>query len=339
MKVKVKFCDTEFGLFEPSFTVPVLGTAERFRGIYLDFTVDGVPWSQLVLDQSIRRYQMLEDTLGESPVFASANDGVYWIIERILDSERECGEEIEIEHEGKEEGANDMKVKVKFRNTKFGLFEPHLAVQGTDGRKYRGIYLDFDVDGTPQTLLVLDRAMLGKADQETLAKNPIYSGMDDSVYWTIERRLSRCDCCDDVEIEYEGEKEGEMQEPIKQEKTIRIPADVERVKLEIKRDADKPRMGCMLAEALAMTPSDRPVIVRVRERNGLRWNVNLGPVTAEGMAAEDNGKQRAQRIATFSTCQMCDTQVLLERLVMVVGIESETHGSDAIVYEVEANGE
>lgn len=102
MKVKVKFRDTEFGLFEPSFTVPVLGTAERFRGIYLDFTANGVPWSQLVLDQSIQQYQMLEDTRSESPVFASANDGVYWIIERILDPERECGEEIEIEYEGED---------------------------------------------------------------------------------------------------------------------------------------------------------------------------------------------------------------------------------------------
>lgn len=102
MKVKVKFRDTEFGLFEPSFTVPVLGTGERFRGIYLDFVANGVPWSQLVLDQSIRRYQMLEETQSESPVFASATDGVYWIIERILDSERECGEEIEIEYEGED---------------------------------------------------------------------------------------------------------------------------------------------------------------------------------------------------------------------------------------------
>jgi hypothetical protein len=110
MKVKVKFRDTEFGLFEPSFTVPVLGTGERFRGIYLDFVANGVPWSQLVLDQSIQRYQMLEDTQSESPVFASATDGVYWIIERILDSERECGEEIEIEYEG--EGMNEKTIAV-----------------------------------------------------------------------------------------------------------------------------------------------------------------------------------------------------------------------------------
>lgn len=110
MKVKVKFRDTEFGLFEPSFTVPVLGTGERFRGIYLDFVANGVPWSQLVLDQSIRRYQMLEDTQSESPVFASATDEVYWIIERILDSERECGEEIEIEYEGEEMNEKTIEV-------------------------------------------------------------------------------------------------------------------------------------------------------------------------------------------------------------------------------------
>ena len=102
MKVKVKFRDTEFGLFEPSFTVPVLGTAERFRGIYLDFVANGVPWSQLVLDQLIPRYQMLGETLSETPVFASATDRVYWIIERILDTERGCGEEIEIEYEGED---------------------------------------------------------------------------------------------------------------------------------------------------------------------------------------------------------------------------------------------
>lgn len=102
MKVKVKFRDTEFGLFEPSFTVPVLGTGERFRGIYLHFKTGGVPRVQLVLDEAMPRNRILDETWGESPVFASTNDGVYWIIERILDSERECGEEIEIEYEGEE---------------------------------------------------------------------------------------------------------------------------------------------------------------------------------------------------------------------------------------------
>lgn len=110
MKVKVKFRDTEFGLFEPSFTVPVLGTGERFRGIYLDFVANGVPWSQLVLDQSLQRHQMLEDTQGEHPVFASATDEVYWIIERILNSERGCCEEIEIEYEGEDMNENTIVV-------------------------------------------------------------------------------------------------------------------------------------------------------------------------------------------------------------------------------------
>lgn len=100
MKVRVKFRDTEFGLFEPSFMVPVLGTAERFRGIYLDFVANGVPWSQLVLDQSILQYQMLDETLDECPVFASATDGVYRIIEGILGSK--CRGEVKIECEGEE---------------------------------------------------------------------------------------------------------------------------------------------------------------------------------------------------------------------------------------------
>lgn len=100
MKVKVKFRDTEFGLFEPSFTVPVLGTAERFRGIYLDFTANGVPWSQLVLDEAMPRNGILSDTWAEGPVFASANDGVYWIIERTLESKGY--DDIEIEYEGED---------------------------------------------------------------------------------------------------------------------------------------------------------------------------------------------------------------------------------------------
>lgn len=95
MKVKVKFRDTEFGLFEPSFTVNGKD-GQSYRGVYLDFTANGVPWSQLVLEEGIRGREY-GVTLDESPVYASANDGVYWIIERILNSERECDEEIEIE--------------------------------------------------------------------------------------------------------------------------------------------------------------------------------------------------------------------------------------------------
>lgn len=101
MKVKVKFRDTEFGLFEPSFEVDARDGLSRYRGVYLDFVANGVPWSQLVLEEGIRGWEYKE-VLDENPVYASANDGVYWIIERILDSERECGEEIEFEYEGED---------------------------------------------------------------------------------------------------------------------------------------------------------------------------------------------------------------------------------------------
>ena len=122
------------------------------------------------------------------------------------------------------------------------------------------------------------------------------------------------------------------------DKTITIPAGTQSVTLNIKREAEKPRIGCTLAEALAMTPSNRPVLVRVREPNGLRWDVNLGPVTVEGLQAEDDGWRRNNRICTFSTCRMCDARMLLERHVKAVGTETNVLVGVAIVYEVDADG-
>jgi hypothetical protein len=225
MKVKVKFPDTEFGLFEPSFTVPVLGTAERFRGIYLDFKANGVPWSQLVLDEAIPRNRMLDETWDESPFFASTNDMVYWIIERILDSERECGEEIEIEYEGE-----DM-----------------------------------------------------------------------------------------------------------EEKTITVPAGTDKVTLNIERKGARPE-GMTLRQALMATPSDRTVIVVVRERvtlskRPLCWEVPLP--AAVGSCADETDK-RAERVARFAECQLCDVPVLLdERDVKCVNIRRHNIDPDCIVFEVE----
>lgn len=152
MKVKVKFRDTEFGLFEPSFTVPVLGTGERFRGIYLDFTANGVPWSQLVLDEAMPRDKILDETWGESPVFASTNDGVYWIIERILDSERECGEEIEIEYEG--EDMEEMTITVPA-----GTDKVTLNIDERRSERHEGMTLRQALMATPSNRAVLVRVV------------------------------------------------------------------------------------------------------------------------------------------------------------------------------------
>lgn len=226
-KVKVKFRDTEFGLYKPSFTVPVAGSAERFRGVYLEFEVDGVPRVQLVLEHSILRHRVLDETWDENPFFAAATDRVYLIIKRILNSYKpDCGEEIEIEYEGE-----DM-----------------------------------------------------------------------------------------------------------EEKTIEVPAGTDRVTLNIKREAGRPRMGCTLAEALAMTPGNRPALVRVREPNGLRWDVNLGPVTVEGLQKRDDGKCRVDRINAFSACRTCDAQALLERIVRAVVVETNVQVGTAVAYEVDADG-
>lgn len=97
MKVKVAFIDTDFGMFEPSFTVNGKD-GQSYRGVYLDFTANGVPWSQLVLEEGIRGREY-EHTLDESPVYASVNDEVYYIIERILREHGAGDEEIEIEYE------------------------------------------------------------------------------------------------------------------------------------------------------------------------------------------------------------------------------------------------
>ena len=123
-----------------------------------------------------------------------------------------------------------------------------------------------------------------------------------------------------------------------EEKTIEVPAGTDRVTLNIKREAEKPRMGCTLAEALAMTPSNRPVIVRVREPNGLRWDVNLGPVTIGGLQERDDGKCRVDRINAFSACRACDAQALLERIVRAVVVETNVPVGTAVAYEVDADG-
>lgn len=194
MKVKVKFRDTEFGLFEPSFTVPDLRTGERFRGIYLDFEANGVPWSQLVLDQSIRRHQMLDETLSESPVFASATDGVYWIIERILDPERECGEEIEIEYEGEDE-MEEKTITVPAGTDKVTLnIEPKSEYPG-------GMTLRQALLATPSNRMVIVRVVdCPMVNSKRLAWDMFLPAIDESD--SDERRRARttqfasCELCD-----------------------------------------------------------------------------------------------------------------------------------------------
>ena len=119
MKVKVKFRDTEFGLFEPSFLASSTD-GHQYRASSLDFTVEGIPRSQLVLAEGARGKTVpFLSADAERLVYASLNDGVYWIIERILDSERECGEEIEIEYEGKE--MNEKTIEVPAGTSKVTL--------------------------------------------------------------------------------------------------------------------------------------------------------------------------------------------------------------------------
>jgi len=193
MKVKVKFRDTEFGLFEPSFTVPVLWTGERFRGIYLDFVANGVPWSQLVLDEAMPRDRILDETWGESPVFASATDGVYWIIERILDPERECGEEIEIEYEGEDMEEKTIEVPA-------GTSKVTLNIKRGSERP-EGMTLRQALMATPSNRAVLVRVVdCPMVNSKRLAWDMFLPaiGEDDSDEWRRARttQFASCELCD-----------------------------------------------------------------------------------------------------------------------------------------------
>ncbi len=100
-----------------------------------------------------------------------------------------------------------MKVKVKFRDTEFGLFEPSFTVNGKDGQSYRGVYLDFMANGIPWSQLVLEEGIRGWEYGVTLDKSPVYVSANAKVYWIIESMLdSKCQGREEIEIEYEGER-------------------------------------------------------------------------------------------------------------------------------------
>lgn len=101
INVKVKFSDTEFGMFEPSFGIKAKD-GFKYRGAYLDFTADGYHHRRLVVNESMRGKEP-DETLKKNPVYASLNDDVYFIISQIVHSQYGVDVEIEYEDEGNEE--------------------------------------------------------------------------------------------------------------------------------------------------------------------------------------------------------------------------------------------
>ena len=224
-----------------------------------------------------------------------------------------------------------MKVKVKFRDTEFGLFEPSFLASSTDGHKYRASSLDFTVEGIPRSQLVLAEGARGKtvpflsADAERL----VYASLNDGVYWIIERILdSERECGEEIEIEYEGED--------MEEKTIEVPAGTSKVTLNIERKSERPE-GMTLRQALLATPSDRAVIVRVVDRpqvgeEPLAWEMLLPAIRSRS----DNGESRRARTTQFASCELCDASVLLdERVVRRVDVRYNMMPSSyCVVFEV-----
>ena len=81
-KVFLKFRDAPFGLFQPSFLVDARD-GRKYRGAYLEFSANGLPWCQLVLDCTIRGKEY-EETLSESPIFALPSASVYSVVARAV---------------------------------------------------------------------------------------------------------------------------------------------------------------------------------------------------------------------------------------------------------------
>lgn len=86
-KVFLKFRDTPFRLFQPSFLVDAKD-GRKYRGAYLEFSANGLPWCQLVLDWAMMG-KVYEETLSESPIFAFPSASVYsvvaWAVGRPVD--------------------------------------------------------------------------------------------------------------------------------------------------------------------------------------------------------------------------------------------------------------
>lgn len=131
-----------------------------------------------------------------------------------------------------------------------------------------------------------------------------------------------------MEIKYEGENEMEG-------KTIEVPAGTSKVTLNIERESERPQ-EMTLRQALMATPSNRAVIVRVVDsplvnQEPLAWAVVLLAINGS-----DLGERRLYRVARFAACELCDVPALLdERPVKAIGIQ-RSHGTDFVVFEVQA---
>ena len=77
-KVFLKFRDAPFGLFRPSFLVDAMD-GRKYRGAYLEFSANGLPWCQLVLDWAMMGKEY-EETLSESPIYALPHDTAYNLV-------------------------------------------------------------------------------------------------------------------------------------------------------------------------------------------------------------------------------------------------------------------
>lgn len=128
--------------------------------------------------------------------------------------------------------------------------------------------------------------------------------------------------------------------------TIQVPAGTDSVTLHLQKDNSRTECAT-LRQALLSTQGSRPVYVRVKERNGLGWEVYLGPINAVERD-EDDALARVKRIERFASCGLCNAETLLdERVVKKVDMrdalvtvnlnDNIVSSYSGVVYEVDAD--
>ena len=110
--------------------------------------------------------------------------------------------------------------------------------------------------------------------------------------------------------------------------TIEADCDAEQVTINIPHEK-KPE-ACTLKQAIAMTPVDRLLLVRIKEPNGRTWTLDLGY-----KIGGDDPAEREKRIGAIHDCEFCNSGVLLDRTVERVDIQDVPGHGYAIVYEVD----
>jgi len=125
------------------------------------------------------------------------------------------------------------------------------------------------------------------------------------------------------------------------EQKITVSPDVDQVTFHIEKPAPQEER-LTLRKAIMMLPVDVPLDLIVKDggvrKDGHRiecsWKIALGIVTSDPNMVD---KCRQDRIDSFSTCTLCDTQVLLDEREAVIKVRTNHEGKAYVEVVIEAN--